>query len=217
MVSILSLGMILGVATIREELLQAIDRQAMKHPAEFRECVKILADTYPRGNVLVLPAGTEIKGDLVLDWGEAYEKQKIVAVVARGDLRVSGTVRNADLDGGPALFVLGNLHARRIDKGGAFLTILGRVEVEDYVLCEYNHGSFRVGGDLKCKVLLELDHDVLISGKTIGRSLSWNDDDLREVLVPEVFDLAGDPETTLPDGALLRKRIAAGLPILKKP
>lgn len=217
MASILSLGMILGVATIRDELLQAIERQASKHPVAFRESVRILADTYPRGNVLVLPAGTEIKGDLDLDWGDAYEKQKVVAIVVRGDLRVGGTVRNSDLDGGPGLFVLGNLRAKRVDKGGAFVTVLGRVEVEDYVLCEYNHGSLRVGGDLKCKALLDLDHEVLICGKTSGRSLSWNDDDLRESLVPEVFDLAGDPESTLPEGNLIRKRIAAGLPILKKP
>ncbi|MFO0888360.1 MAG: hypothetical protein U0790_04335 [Isosphaeraceae bacterium] len=217
MLAILSLGMIVGVNSIRDELLQAVERRGLKHPAAFREYVTILGSEYPRRNVLVLPPGTEIKGDLELDWSDDLEKRNIVAIVARGDLRVTGTIRNTNLDGGPFLFVAGDLRAARIDKGGACISVLGRVEVEDYVLCEYNHGGFRVGGDLKCKALLILDHDVLISGNTAGRSLSWDDEDLREELVPEVFDLADDPDTTLPDAALIRKRIAAGLPILKKP
>jgi len=217
MSSLLSAGLIVAVSTIRGELLEAIQRRAVEHTGEFREFVKILTDEYPRANVLVLPAGTEIKGDLDLDWGEPYKDKNFVAIVAKGDLRVSGTIRNTNLDGGPYLFVAGNLRALRIDKGGAPCAILGRVEVDDYILCEYNHGLLRIGGDLKSKALLNLDHDVLIGGKTTGRVLSWNDDDLRETLVPEVFDPADDPETSLPEAARIRKRIAAGLPVLREP
>ncbi len=216
MLSVLSLGMIVGVSAIREELLQSIEQRKLKYPSAFREVVTILSKEYPRANVLVLPPDTEIKGDLEVDWLDTYEKAKVVAIVARGDLRVTGTLRNANLDGGPFLFVAGNLRATRIDKGGALVAVLGRVEVDDYILCEYNHGGFQIGGDLKCKALLNLDHDVLISGMATGRVLSWNDEDLRSELVSEVFDLVDDPEATLPDAALIRKRIAAGLPVLRE-
>jgi hypothetical protein len=213
--TVLSLGMIIEVASMRAELAQRIDERNVKYPLAFQEILQYTLKDTANGRVLVLPPGTEIKGDLEVDWTDEFAQQRIVAIVARGDLRVEGTVRNADLDGGPLLFVAGNLRARHIDKGGAFFVILGNVELDGVAVCEYNHGGLRVGGDLKAQALLQLDHDVLVCGKTVGCSLSEREDDLREALVPEVFDLADDPEATSPDGRLLRKRIAAGLPILR--
>jgi hypothetical protein len=214
-VSILTLGTIVAVSSIRAELAQLIERRGLKHPAAFQEFVDAILNDYPNRRVLVLPPGTEIKGDLVVDWTKELEKERIVAVVARGDLTVRGTIRNANLDGGPLLFVAGKLRAQHIDKGGACFVLLGNVELDGYALCEYNHGVLRVGGDLKSKALIGLDHDVFVSGKTIGKSLLWREADLREALVPEVFDLDDDPEATLPDGKRIRKRIASGQPLLK--
>jgi hypothetical protein len=215
MVSLLALGIVAEVSILRAEMTQMIDRAKLEYAAEFREWLDIAFDDPVHQRVLVLPPDTVVNGDLEVDWSDALRGKQIVAIVARGDLTVKGNVRNADLEGGPLLFVGGTLRARHLDKGGANFVILGNVELEGIALCEYNHGVLRVGRDLKAQALINLDHDVLVSGKTSGKAASSEESALREVLVPEVFDLANDPEATWPDSSLIRKRMAAGKPVLR--
>lgn len=213
--ALLMLGTIIDAATVKSDLEKTIASKKLEYPGSYRENVNFAFDQPAKQKALVLPPGTVIKGDLVLDWSQAFSDKNIVAIVAQGDLTIEGALINDNLDGGPYLFVSGNLKARRIDKGGAFVTVLGNVDVSGPILCEYNHGCLRVAGDLKCEWLLNLDHDVSVSGKTHGVSLNGDSDDLRQALVPEIF-ADDDPDTIWPEGDLVRKRIAAGLPLLKR-
>ncbi len=213
--ALLMLGTIVDAATVKADLEKTIASRQLLYPSAYRDYVSYAFEDPANQKALVLPAGTVIKGDLLLDWSKALHEKNIVAIVAQGDLKIEGALINTNLDGGPFLFVAGDLEAKRIDKGGAFVTILGDVKLSGTALCEYNHGCLMIGGDLTTELLLNVDHDVTVSGKTIGLSLNGDEDDLREALVPEVFP-EDDPDANWPDCDLVRKRIAAGQPILKK-
>jgi len=213
--ALLMLGTIIDAATTKADLEKTIASRQLEYPGSYRSIVSYTFDEPANQKALVLPPGTVIKGDLVLDWSDTFSDKNIVAIVAQGDLTIEGSLINDSLDGGPFLFVAGNLKAKRIDKGGAFVTILGNADVAGPVLCEYNHGSLKIAGNLKAEWLLNVDHDVSVSGKTDGVSLNGDSDDLREALVPEVF-ADDDPDTIWPECDIIRKRIAAGLPVLKK-
>lgn len=212
--ALLMLGTIVDAATVKADLEKTIAARQVQYPAAYREYVSYAFEEPAKQKALVLPPGTVIKGDLRLDWSKAFSEKNVVAIVAQGDLKIEGALVNKSLDGGPFLFVAGNLEAKRIDKGGAFVNVLGNVKVSGPALCEYNHGCLMIGGDLTAEWLLNVDHDVTISGKMHGLSLNGDEDDLRESLVPEVFS-DDDPDTTWPEFDLIRKRIADGMPVLK--
>lgn len=214
--SIFDLGTIELVSSLRADLDERIQRRKLEYPAAFREATGWVLDTYPHQKALVLLGDTAFGGDLTLDWTPEFEQNEVVAIIARGNLDVKGTVRNTNLDGGPLLFVDGNLTARHLDKGGAPIVVLGDLKLSGVGLCEYNHGALRVAGNLDAPLFLSIDHDAMICGKTRGVFLS-DGDDFREVLVPEVFDLADDPDAEWPDTTRLRRHIAEGRPILKRP
>ncbi|MBI1321808.1 hypothetical protein GC170_01275 [bacterium] len=213
--ALIMLGTIVDAATVKADLEKTIASRKLEYPGSYTECVSYAFEEPAKQKALVLPQGTVIKGDLLLDWSKAFSEKNIVAIVAEGDLTIEGALINENLDGGPFLFVKGDLKAKRIDKGGAYVIVLGDVQASGPVLCEYNHGGLRVAGDLKSEWLLNVDHDVIVFGKTHGGSLNGDEDDLRESLVPEVF-ADDDPDTIWPECDIIRKRIAAGMPVLKK-
>ncbi len=213
--ALLMLGTIVDAATVKADLNKTIAARQLEYPGSYREYVSYAFEEPAKQKALVLPPGTVIKGDLRLDWSKAFSEKNVVAIVAEGDLTIEGAMINENLDGGPFLFVAGDLKAKRIDKGGAFAIVLGDVHVSGPVLCEYNHGCLRVVGDLTAEWLLNVDHDVSVFGKTHGISLNGDEDDLREALVPEVF-ADDDPDTIWPECDIIRKRLAAGQPVLKK-
>lgn len=213
-VSLLMMGTIVDAAVVRADLEKAIAGRNLKYPAAFRECLDFAFDDPMRQKVLILPPGTKIEGNLHVEWSKELQVKNVVAIVAMGDLKVEGSVINDDHDGGPMMFVVGDLVAKSIDKRGAFMVILGNVRLSGPALCEYNHGGLRIGGDLTTELLLNLDHDVLVSGRTIGKSLTGREDDLRSSLVSDVFS-SDDPDDSWPDTDLVRKRIAAGHTLLR--
>lgn len=213
--ALLMLGTIVDGTTAKAELERIIAESKPTYLASYREFVKYGIEKPASQKALLLPADTVIKGDLLLDFSEELEEKNVVAIVALGNLKVEGAIVNSNLEFGPMLFVAGNLEAKRIDKGGSFVATLGDVRLSGPALCEYNHGGLLIGGDLTTELLLNLDHDVTVSGKTIGVSLTLGTDDLREALRPELFP-DDDPENGCPDTKLLREHIAAGRPLLRQ-
>ncbi|MBX9694373.1 MAG: hypothetical protein K2Z81_18450, partial [Cyanobacteria bacterium] len=76
----------------------------------------------------MLPGGTTIDGDLILDWAEAWVARKTVCAIAcEGDLSIKGDAINRMLEGGVMLFVEGDLELENMIKGGATVMVLGNV------------------------------------------------------------------------------------------
>jgi hypothetical protein len=99
-----------------------------------------------------------------------FAEKRIAAFVAQGDPKNEGAIIDTNLGGGSYRFVAGNLEAQRIDKGGTFVSMPGSFEHAGIVLCEYNHGFLLIGGDLTTDHRLIVEHDVTVSGKSIGVS-----------------------------------------------
>jgi len=127
---------------------------------------------------------------------------------------VRGRILNADSDGGPFLFVDGNVATSDVVKGGASFTILGSLKSAGLVFCDYNHGQLLVAGDIDTPALIVNDQEVEVGGRITGRVISEDTGDMRAQLVPEVFSDPDDPDDDWPDILLVRERLAAGLPIL---
>ena len=98
----------------------------MGPPRSFERWAEQILVDHPDCKALVLPAGTEIAGDLDLDH-DLFAENKISTVAALGPLIIQGRLINADSEGGPFLFVDGDLSARQIEKGGSSFIVLGNV------------------------------------------------------------------------------------------
>jgi hypothetical protein len=129
-----------------------------------------------------------LTGLLILDWQEQWvEQNKVIAVCCLGDLIVEGDIVNRTLEGGPLLFVGGNLRVDNLVKAGAPVVVLGDVEANGLVIGEYNDGTMRIGGDLTAKAYLLLDHDGFVRGNTYAPMYSDEENEWREVLSDSVF------------------------------
>lgn len=119
-----------------------------------------------------------------LDWGQEWETGEIAArwskcsslegneraklisgVLVLGNLRVQGDIVNANGDGGPHLIVAGNLEARNLVCGGAFVEVKGDAKISETVFAHYNHGELRIWGNLDTRLLINDDHSVSIEIK----------------------------------------------------
>jgi hypothetical protein len=202
---------IVRFTSIADDLISRINAK-IDDPGDFLEWVNWTRAKFPNGNAAVCRPGVVIDGDQSLDWGPAVDNVKICALVALHDLTISGALSNANLDDGPLLFVDGKLTAQRIEHGGARTLILGDIETRGPVLCEYNHGVVRVGGNMTAEALIVLDQDAHVAATIDALVLNWDDGGLREHA--DVFD---DPNSNLPSGDFIRARLAQRLPILKTP
>ena len=203
-----SLGRIVRLDSIIDGLRGRIALRIDKHPGEFAEWLGHMLSANPSGNALIVTAGAAIAGDLVLDWTAEIRKARVTSIVALSSLAITGALVNKNLDGGPLLFVDGDLEVQRIEKGGANLVVLGSLRAQGPVLFEYNHGVVRIGGDLESEITIVLDQDVYVAGTSRPPLLDSDSMDLRGHLVPDVF--AG-PDDIAPDGDLIRARMAKRL------
>lgn len=107
----------------------------------------------------------QIDGNLVMDW----EQSDINGLIVTGNLSVSGSILNDNMDGGPFLLVLGETRAHAIVAGGAEMHFQGRSWISDMVLGYYNHGALVFVGDLVAPAVVNMDHNLDIRGKFHGR------------------------------------------------
>jgi hypothetical protein len=158
------------------------------YPQSFAEAISFQLKAHKNGKVLILPNNCVLPGLLILDWQEQWvERNKIVAVCCMGDLTVDGDIINRTLEGGPLLFVGGNLATNNLIKAGAPIVVLEKMLANGLVVGEYNDGTMRIGGDLTAEAYLLLDHDGFVRGSINARAYSDEENDWREVLCEAVF------------------------------
>ena len=127
----------------------------------------------------------------ILEEGMDYENYGICVL---GNLKVNGSIVNRTGEGGPMLYVKGNLEADNLIAGGAFVEVKGTTTVKHYVYGHYNDGITRLG-DVVAKAVISQDHD-LSTGKVVGLDLDVGCD------VDEYFDPKYDDEIdAMLDGA----------------
>lgn len=177
-----------------------------------------LADPYDGTGVLLLPPGSTIDGDLVLDYEAAHVGDKAFrGIVAEGDLTINGDIRNDNSDGGPFLVTLGQLRVRHILKQGAVVIALGPIAASGSILCSYNHGAFRAFTGLAARELIVDDHLVEIEGTCNADRFDLYRDDAGR-LAPELVYVAEDDGVTYPVddvSDLIEQRILAGGRVLR--
>jgi hypothetical protein len=185
-----------------------------EYPKSFSEYVGYQLADYPDSNVLVLDKDTHVDGDIELDWSADWaRKNNIRAIACMGDLSVSGTIRNRTLEGGPMLFVGGNLRAANLLKSGATVIVLGDVTADGIVIGEYNDGVMRIYGNLTAQFYMLLDHDGDVRGEVRAHELNDDDGEYRDTLVDSVF--LGEDESW-PDVDLVWAHLSAGREILRE-
>ncbi len=175
---------------------------------------QILVD-HPENTALVLPPGTLIEDDLILETDAEPFTRGISCIIVAGDLTVTGRIYNSDVESGPALIVSGNLKAGDIVKAASGIVVLGSVDVEGVIVCDGDNGAFLVGGHLNTGGLIDCDHEILIVGEVKGTVASDDLGNMRALLVEEVFEEPEDHSNEWPEGDLIRDRILAGLPVFR--
>lgn len=212
------LGNLSPVPEVGDRLCQWIvdttpDTRGLQPGKDFAEYAQYLFEDRQDGQVLTLPPGTRLEGDLEFDWETDWvRRNRIVALICEGDLTIDGDVLNRELDSGPMLLVGGKLRVRNLIKGGSRVIVIGDLEASGLVVCEYNHGVFRVGGDLSAQAYFVLDQSCWVCGAIHAPVLNDRDVDMREEVVPELFPTEDD---AAPNVDWLWGRQRAGLPILK--
>lgn len=211
---LLALGTPRDLLEISGELKKRVAARGLGPPREFEHWAERITVDHPAVKALVLPAGTRIEGDLLLDYDGLLENQ-IGTIVALGDLEVTGKIINLDTDGGPFFFADGSITAAGIEKGGANMVVLGSVVSSKPVLCDDNHGILLIGGNFAAPLVIINDQEVYVGGATEGTVIHSDDGAMRDLLVEDVFEDPEDPDCDMPDGDLIRALLAEGLPILK--
>lgn len=211
---LIPLGTLTPLDVLCADLKARIEARGLGPPRSFMRWAEQILVDHPEGKALVLPGPTALPGDLEIDY-DSLAEHGVTTVAVLGDLTVNGRMINADSDGGPFLFVDGNLKAAQIEKGGANFIILGALTCRGVLFCDYNHGALLTGGDIEAEAIIACDQDVYAGGEIKGPVISDDLGNMREMLVPEVFEDPEDPEDEFADGALIRERLAAGLPVLK--
>ena len=213
MPSLIELGTLTDLDVLATEMRRRIEARGFAEPKAFLKMTEQILVDHPSVRALVLPAGTVIDGDLHLDYDGL--DSRIGTIAALGDLEVKGRIVNADSDGGPFFLADGNVVARQIVMGGASFVVLGSVKSAGVVFCDYNHGTFLVGGDVAAPALITNDQMVEVAGAITGLVIGDDEGNMRDLLVAEVFEDPDDPDDQWPDGDLMRERLATGLPVLK--
>jgi Leucine-rich repeat (LRR) protein len=143
-----------------------------------------------------------------LDWTAGWVNENaIVAVYCPGNLTIIGDLLNLNANSGPLLLLGGDLNVNNLVCAGSRVMIQGSVNANGVVIGDYNDGFCRIGDDLNATLLILLDHDVSVEGRTNCPVADWNEDTL-SLLAPEVFV---DDEVNI-QAVLSRQH--AGLPIL---
>lgn len=213
MPSLIELGTLTDLDVLAAEMKRRIEARGFAEPKAFLKMAEQILVDHPSSRALVLPAGTVIDGDLFLDYDGL--DSRIGTIAALGDLEVKGRIVNADSDGGPFFLADGNVTARQIVMGGASFVVLGSVMSAGVVFCDYNHGTFLVGGNVNAPAVITNDHMIEVAGAISGLVIGDEEGNMRDMLVPDVFEDPNDSDDQWPDGDLMRERLTAGLPVLK--
>jgi hypothetical protein len=181
----------------------------------FRDWIEQILVDHPEKKALVLDPGALIEDDLILELDAEPFTEGFSCIVALGDLIVTGRIFNSDVESGPSLLVGGSLKAGDIIKAASAVVVLGSVMVERLVVCDGDNGVFLVGGNLSGDALIDCDHEILVVGDVTATVASDDLGNMRDLLVPEVFEDPEDPSNEWPEGDLIRERLLAGLPVLR--
>ena len=214
-----------GRLALAEELIEPLSKQIesvvpfeperSSYPEYFREFVHNHLERYRKHQMLLLPGGTTLEGDLELDFNAEWIAAKRMAGLAcDGDLTISGDLYNRTLSFGPLLFVSGDLRVQNVIKAGAPVIVMGNLHATGIVIGEYNDGVLRIAGNLRSQAYFLFDHDGYVMQQVEGPSLSSDEDDgrWREVLVDAVFENERDDA---PDPNLLWLRSRSGMTVLR--
>jgi hypothetical protein len=176
------------------------------------------------GEVLALPDGAVIDGDLKLDWEEAnFEGKRYRGILALGRLTINGDIRNDDWDGGPFLVALGPLAVRHILKRGAPLVAFAPIDASGTLYGEYNHGHFRALAGVSAQGIIMDGHSHQLTGPidapiaVLGMDLP-DARDPQEMLLPEFFDEEDEYGRVYPIddlNVILRDRILSRQPVFR--
>ena len=204
------------IAPFAEQIEKAVpfDPEQSSYPEYFREFVQSHLERYRKHQMLLLPGGTILAGDLELDFDAAWiAKKRLAGLACDGDLTICGDLFNRTLSFGPLLFVNGNLRVNNMIKAGAPVIVLGNLIASGIVIGEYNDGVLRVAGNLHARSYFLFDHDGYVRKEVDGPSFSTDEDDgsWRELLVDAVFE--NEREDT-PDVNLLWQRSRSGMTVL---
>lgn len=216
MQSLVELGRLESLEVAAEEFAACISARNFFDPEPFNAWCRFILIDHPAKKALILPPGTVIEGDLLLDAGtDSSVENSISTVLALGDLTIKGRVLNASSESGDFLLVGGNLQTDTLIKGAANVVVLGELSASTAVFCDFCGGALMTGGDLKCPVIVSNDHELAIGGAVAGLLVSGELGNMREMLVADLFADPDDPEDEWPDSELIRERLDAGLPLLK--
>lgn len=94
--------------------------------------------------------------DLACWSAPGVEPESVFIVVVDGDLCVD-TLYNWDTDGCKGLIVLGNLKLGHAAVGGQEIFVTGDLTVRELFWGDYNHGTLKVQGRIKARMLLSTD------------------------------------------------------------
>ena len=208
------LGTEMPLDALSVELKRRIEARGLGPPRSFTKWAEQILVDHPERKALVLAAGARIEGSVELDSDDLLERG-IATVAVLGDLEIAGRLTNADSEGGPFLFIDGDLRASEIVKGGANIIVLGSVVSRGLLICDSSIGALLAAGDLSASAIILCDQDLHAGGTITGPIISEELGNMRASLVPEVFAEPNDLDDEFADGDLIRERLEAGLPILK--
>jgi len=116
------------------------------------EKIEVIAETYELDTLVRMDKVALIHGDLVI---EGHLIMEYGALVVTGNLTVEGSIMDDPIT---RIIVGGNLKAQNIVTQGAII-VRGEVEAAELVYGVEDIESFYVGGDLRCRLLLEEYHE----------------------------------------------------------
>lgn len=171
------------------------------------------------GEVLTLPDGAVIDGNLMLEWEKArYQGKPYRGILALGRLTINGDILNDNWDGGPFLVVMGPLTVQHVFKRGAPMIVFGPITAKGTIYCEYNHGVFRALGGIVAQGVVIDDQTTQFAGYIDAVMVDLYGVDAADALLPQFFEEADEFGRAYPIddvGKVLKARIRAGHPIFR--
>ena len=117
----------------------------------------------------------------------------IRGIIINGNLTVQGSIINSDGDNGPFLYITGNVQAKNLISGGAFMVIKGHTDISGIAYGHYNDGYIDIQGNLSCPVFISEHHAFSIDGQLLNNQFNYNSfDDSQDKAETEIKDEYGD-------------------------
>lgn len=212
MPSLFELGSPMSLTDVCGELKRRLATRGYNQEPSFPKMADQIMVDHPECHALVISGDLAIDGDLDLD---SLLEHRISTLAVLGHLSVEGRIINESGDSGPFLCVDGNVTAGQVIKGASSLMIFGSIAAREIIFCDYSHGAFIVGRDVTAPAIITNNQIIEAGGEVAGIVIGDEHANMRELLLPEVFEDPGDLQDEWPVGDIIRERLAAGLPILK--